>query len=118
VKLIQRIGLAAMAAGVFGAIWLALFFDISIQVEPGKIGQPEKRVANIDLMSQRQSGLIVCGIVAVVGTILFVANPKIETRQGPSSGAAMRLPGGQQCPRCGLISPPTAKRCDCGFTFL
>ena len=30
---------------------------------------------------------------------------------------AGRVPGGLVCPDCGLISPETADRCDCGFRF-
>lgn len=24
----------------------------------------------------------------------------------------------QDCPRCGMVNPPEAQRCDCGFDFL
>ena len=32
-------------------------------------------------------------------------------RNGPIVGEP------QECPRCGLVSPPEAQRCDCGYDF-
>jgi hypothetical protein len=32
------------------------------------------------------------------------------------SGA--RMAEDQNCPKCGLVNPPTAQRCDCGWDFV
>ncbi|HXT70956.1 MAG TPA: hypothetical protein VN700_14440 [Vicinamibacterales bacterium] len=73
------------------------------------------RVNNIGLMNQRQNGIMIAGLVAIIGVVLFVVGR--NDAGGRISGDPKRVPGGLECPNCRLISPDTALQCDCGFVF-
>lgn len=66
-------GILILIAGlILGAF--ALIMDVSVDVESRNFGYgittPSMRVANVDLIAQRQNYLIFSGILAVVGAIL------------------------------------------------
>lgn len=60
-----RPGLVLIIIGLAGAAYFALFFDVSVAIGSGYVG----RVANLDLMSQRQNGLIVSIAALLLGAI-------------------------------------------------
>ena len=109
----KSLGLTLMIAGMAGALYFFIAFNTSIEVPKSEVlGQAigGNRINNIGLMNDRQNGLILSGIIAIVGAILFVAP---QQRREPS-GSVVHVRGGKVCPACRLISPETASRCDCG----
>ena len=130
-NILQRIGAALMAVGMVGALYFLLFFNVSaaraldsqptplVSTPPGDLRAITERVSNLDLMGLRQTGATVSGLFAVVGAILLT-NPislSAARRPMPDSGRQRKVTGGFECPSCGLISPATAQRCDCGYKF-
>ncbi len=65
-------GTIALVLGLLGAAYFFLVYDISVPANDGS------RIVNIGLMSERQNGLIFCGLLAVIGTILLAAAPRAQ----------------------------------------
>lgn len=128
---LQQFGAVLMTAGLASAIHYMFIFDVSAARAQGSPSTPlgsapqtelremMERTANLDLMNQRQTNATVSGLFAVVGAILLT-NPislSATRRPMPEAGRARKVTGGFECPSCGLISPATAQRCDCGYKF-
>lgn len=114
------VGVLLIFLGAVGLFGFGFAFDTSVETKAGG----NERVVNIGKVSDRQSGLVVSGVVAIIGAILLVGHSMrqphapvpvmaVTAREGPG----IPVKGGKKCPYCGLISPASAQRCDCGFTF-
>lgn len=115
----QQFGAVVMFLGILGAVYFFAIFDTSVEVPVTQgIGQSVGggRVNNLGLMNQRQNGIIISCVAAIIGLILMVVG-RIVPRRVRNLTPTGRVPGGLVCPNCGLISPETAERCDCGFRF-
>lgn len=130
-------GIIVLVAGLLlGAH--ALTMDVGVDVPARDFGYgiatPAMRVANVDLMTQRQNYLIFSGILAVVGAILtgFASmrpnahsNPP-EPAESPtvsetsnSAPAPIATPGSVSiCPKCRSMGSGDATHCGrCGATL-
>src|SRR5262245_39028439 len=113
---LKPLGAVLCVVGIVGAFYFLLAFDTSVEVPKTQIaGQTigGQRVNNLGLMNDRQNGIIISGVVAIIGAVLFVVSTNIR-------GAALRprrVGDGLECPECGLLNPSSATRCDCGFVF-
>lgn len=58
-----RRGFLPCLIGIAGIVYFMVFFDVSVSAG----GQ---RVANLDLMSRRQNGIIVSGVALICGVVL------------------------------------------------
>lgn len=80
----NTLGKSLLGLGLVGAFYFTLVFDVSVATESGG------RIVNLGLMSTRQNGMILCGMLAVVGAILTVARqtrPAQIPVAGPKSKA-------------------------------
>jgi len=115
---LQPLGLILCALGLVAAAFFFLAYDTSVEVPTKEVaGQTVGggRVNNLGLMSQRQNGIIISCVVALIGVAVFLAGRSGGTRG--RSVDAKRVQGGVECPSCKLISPEGALQCDCGFVF-
>jgi len=71
----SRNGGLTIFMGSVGMIYFLLFFDVGVS-------SPLGRVANLDLMQQRQNGIIASGIVMLAGTI-WAAQKKDKPPKNP-----------------------------------
>ena len=116
---LQPIGLLLCALGLMGAFGFFVAFNTSVEVPTTVVGGQTiggGRVENLGLMSQRQNGIIISSVVAVIGFVAFMVG---LVGAGNRDGAVgpTHLRGGIECPRCRLINPDTALHCDCGYVF-
>lgn len=65
----QAVGVLLLLAGLAGLVYFFLFFDVSVPVGGGHVN-------NIGLMADRQNGVIVAAVAALVGVVLAVALKK------------------------------------------
>ena len=108
-----------MLLGILGAVYFFAIFETSVEVPVTQVmGQSVGggRVNNLGLMNQRQNGIIISCVAAIIGLMLMVV-ARIAPGRVRNLTSAGRVPDGLVCPNCGLISPETADRCDCGFRF-
>lgn len=119
----------------------ALKIDVGVDVPSKSYGYgittPAMRVANADLMAQRQNYLIFSGILSIVGAILLGFGSMAQPTPVPVSGAANRRKdqsapaqnaqkaAAEQrpasisiCPKCRHMGPGDAESCDrCGASL-
>ena len=107
----KPIGSLMLVLGLLGSCVFLVGYDVSVPAATAD--DPARRVANLERMSTRQTGIVFTGLIAVVGVIMVVG----AGRGRSGSQLAKRIPGGKVCPECGLISPTSADRCDCGMTI-
>ena len=130
----KLIGIIILVAGLLlGAH--ALTMDVGVDVPERDFGYgiatPAMRVANIDLMTQRQNYLIFSGILAVVGAILTgfgtmrpsvplntskTASRLLTSAQAPTAREAATIPASVSiCPKCRSMGPGDIANCGrCG----
>jgi hypothetical protein len=68
-------GLISSLLGVAGLVYFLFFFDVSVPFNG-------KRIANLDLMSQRQNGIIISCSAIIVGAI-WAAMRRKRGEEGP-----------------------------------
>ena len=113
---LQPIGAVLCLAGLLSAGYFATAFQTSVEVPKQEIGGQTfggNSVENIGLMNDQQNGIVISCAVAIIGALLVVAG-RVGDR---SVSAAQAVGNGIECPRCHLINPATAERCDCGYVF-
>lgn len=95
----KKIGIAMLLLGMALAIY-AMTMDVSVKMESQYLGfgiqTPEMKVANLDLISQRQNTLIMGGLLAIVGAILtgigtLAPSKGIPTSENESKGNSENL---------------------------
>lgn len=86
----KRLGIAMLVLGMALAIY-AMTMDVSVKMESQYLGfgiqTPEMKVANLDLISQRQNTLIMGGLLAVVGAILTGIGTLSQTKGIPAANS-------------------------------
>ena len=128
------VGIIVLAAGLLLGAY-ALTMDVGVDVPARDFGYgvstPAMRVANVDLMTQRQNYLIFSGILAVVGAILtgFGAmqprSPKPDSQPRPTASTNASRPAVASaasaptsvsiCPNCRSMGPGDLANCGrCG----
>jgi hypothetical protein len=135
---LKAIGATILVTGIMLGIY-ALAMNVGIDVPAKDLGfgisTPAMTVANIDLMSQRQSYLIFSGILSVVGAILLgfgAMSPKNSAIMASDPAPTEPLPKitklapstpGEPisvsiCPQCRHMGPGNATACDrCGAAY-
>ena len=99
---LQPIGLALCGLGLVVASYFFLGFDTPVEVPSSEVaGQTVGggRVNNIGLMNQRQNGIMIAAVVALIGIVLFVAGRGGDAG-GRVAGDPRRVAGGLECPNC------------------
>lgn len=115
----RTIGALILTAGFVGMIYFFAVFDTSVQVPTTEIlGRSigGGRVNNIGLMNDRQNGLIMSGIVAIIGTILFVMQPA-RKREAANSEQPPEATPLKTCENCGAIASAERETCWCGHAY-
>lgn len=95
---------------LIGAIWgiVAFNFDTTVETEGRYIGDlhiPSQRVHNIGKMDQRRNHLLLAGLLAVVGVVLFGFGSTRSSTPTPSSA------GSRKCPFCAEMVKSEATIC-------
>lgn len=110
---LTAIGLMVVGVSLASLVFFMVVFEVSVPTATKVASLPAEsralipeRVANLDLMNQRQNGIIISvgGVVVGVLVSLFGWNAQRDVQ----SGTQRRVQGGFECPQCGLISPSTA----------
>ena len=70
-------GIAMVLCGIAGMAYSQLFFDVSVSTGYGQ------RVANLDLMQQRQNLLILGGVILIVGVLILLLGRRSSTDNSP-----------------------------------
>jgi hypothetical protein len=111
---IQWFGVLLCAVGTVAALYFFTVFDTSVEVPISEImGHTVggEHVNNLGIMNQRQNGIVISCVIALIGLILLLVGR--ITPHGTQIVA--RTAGGFVCPACGFLNPETALRCDCGY---
>lgn len=108
-----------------GCMWAALF-----AVNGGLLGLvPSFLLCYAIATGGAMSDGVFCGCVAIGGVICALLagafgaliGPALEGRQGDAEAKPPKEEAREttavECPKCGLINPQTAVRCDCGYDF-
>lgn len=116
---LRTAGAATLLLSLLSLAYFLAAFETTAVTEKQTIGSTTiggDRVHNIGLMQIQQNAVIASCTGVIAGLLMLLLGDKApDTR--PTSGIAMRVKGGLQCPRCGTINPDGSTRCDCGFRF-
>ena len=89
----RLLGITLLALGMAFAIY-AMNMDVSVKMQSQYFGYgiqtPEMKVANLDLISQRQNTIVIGGILAVVGAIFTGIGTLAQSKLAPSGSEEIR----------------------------
>lgn len=107
----KLVGMIVLAVGLLLGTY-ALTMDVGVDVPARDFGYgvstPAMRVANVDLMTQRQNNLIFSGILSVVGAILAGFGAMQPRQPKPQSSRPATSTGATVQAAPAAVSPPTS----------